>query len=247
MSDLLKEAIDPKDRSIDLDLWRGWQEGGQNPDDLRPLIQRFRPLVRKRSNQWTGQSDVGIPPAAIHAEFDKWFLHALDTYDPDKGHLGTWVDWNLNKAKRWTVNRRNSARIGEKRVYKDVGTFQRTKSILDDQLGREPTSLEVADYLGWDEKKVNLLDTEIRRTLTTSGWGGSGLDPMSVAPSEDLEKLQLLRYQLSNEELQVFDYLVGWGGKPKLKAIDIASRLGTNPSKITRIKQGIADKLKGYI
>lgn len=250
MEDFLDKlaARDPKDDLIDLDLWRQWQDNGQRPDDLRPLLQRFRPMIRKRANMYAGATrDVGIPPAAIHAEFDKWFLKAIDTFDPNKGRLGTWVGDNLKKGQRWVMNRRNVARIQEKRAYK-VGEYQRAMAVLDDQLGRPPSSFEVAEYLQWPEKRVQMIEREARRSLMSGTWEQyeSGQDPIELQPSEDLEKLQLLRYQLNPRELQVFDHLLGWGGKPKMKANDIARMLNVSPSTVTRIKKSIADKLKTY-
>lgn len=244
-------AESKKERNqIDLDLWSRWNEGGQRPEDLRPLLKRFRPMIRKWSNKYAGATrDVEIPPAAVHAEFNKWFLHAVDRYDPNRGTaLGTWVDHNLQKGQRWVMNRRNIARIEEKRAYK-VGQFNRAKAVLDDQLGREPSTREMSEYLGWDEKRVGLMQREIRKTLTSSKWETieGGMDPTFNVPTREREVLRNIRYNLSNEELQVYEYTLGINGKPRLKPSQIAAQLGMHPSKVTRLRKSISSKIDEYM
>ena len=241
----------PGRAQVDFELYSKWKSGGQKPEDLRPLLQQFRPLIRKWSNKYAGPTrDVEMPPAAIHAEFDRWFLHALDTYDPDKGAaLGTWVDTNLQRGQRWVMNHRNLAYIPEKRVYKDVGAYKNAVSVLDDQYGRPPNTQEVADYLGWSEKHTALVQSEIHPTLSSSFWDRSegSVDPTSVMPSRHSEVLTNIQYQLSPEELLVYEHLLGRNGKPKMKQNEIAAKFGFSQSKVSRLKGNIANKMKEYI
>ncbi len=226
----------------DLELWEKWKAKGEKPNDLRPLLNNFRGLIRSRANRWTG---VDLPPAAIHAEFTKQFVNALRTYDPNKGTaLGSWVTTNLKKAQRWVTTYQNPARIQENRHYK-VGLYQNAQATLDDQLGREPSSMELAEHLGWPEAEVGRMQLEIRQALTSSGFE-IGLDPTAIMPSRDLEKLTLLRYELTPDELQVYDYTFGMYGKQQLRPNQIAKKLKMNASKVTRIRNSIIAKFKKY-
>jgi len=250
---LVKKATDPfkSERArVDYELYEKWKDGGQRPDDLRPLLRQFRPLIRKWSNKYAGPTrDVEMPPAAIHAEFDRWFLHALDTYDPNKGAaLGTWVDHNLQKGQRWVMNHRNLARVVESRTYKDVGAYKNAVSVLDDQFGRPPNTQEVSEYLGWPEKKTALVQSEIHPTLSSSYWerSESSVDPTTIMPSRHSEVLTNIQYQLSPEELSVYEYLLGRNGKPKLKQNEIADKLGFSQSKVSRLKNNIGKKMAEY-
>lgn len=236
---------------IDRELYTKWKDGGQKPDDLRPLLRQFRPLIRKWSNKYAGPTrDVEMPPAAIHAEFDRWFLHALDRYDPNKGAaLGTWVEHNLRKGQRWVMNHRNLARIVEARTYKDIGAFKNATAVLDDQYGRPPNTQEVAAYLGWSEKHTALVQSEIHPTLSASYWDRAegSVDPTFIMPSRHSEVLTNIQYQLSPEELSVYEHLLGRNGKPKLKQNQIASKMGFSQSKVSRLKKSIGNKMKGYM
>ena len=250
MVDLSKEAVDNRERAAkDLELYNHWNAHGQKPEHLEPLLQRFHGMIRTWSNRYAGSTrDVDTPPAAVHAEFQKWFLHALDTYDPDKGAaLGTWVEGNLRHGQRWVMGHRNFARIPETRVYRHVGEYKNARSVLDEQLGRSPSTIEMADYLKWPEKQVAMVQSEIHKTLTSSGWDRKeSMDPTIHMPSRHAEVLDNIYYQLDHREQEVYDYLLGRNGKPQLQATAIANRMGVSPATVTRVKQAIAEKIKGY-
>jgi DNA-directed RNA polymerase specialized sigma subunit len=241
--DLDKFSADSKNRAAnDLELWKTWQENDQHPDHLRPLLQSFRGMIRQKANRFVGQ--VEMPPAAIHAEFNKQFVKALQTYDPNKGaQLGTWVSTNLQKAQRWITAHQNTARIPENRVYK-IGQFQTAQSHLDDQFGREPTHVELAEHLGWSEREVSQMSKQIRRANIESGWEH---DPTELIPSREAEVLRLVKYELTPEEMLVYEHTVGDGGKQQLRPTEIAKRLGFSPAKVTRLRQAIDGKIKRFL
>lgn len=239
-----KLAVSKEQRLQELQLWYKWKEGGEKPEDLEPLLHSMRPLIRHRANRYV-VGNLDTPPAAVHAEFNKQFLNAAHTYNPEKGtSLHTWVSTNLRKAERWAASYRNPARIVESRFYK-VGEFRGAKATLDQEFGREPTADEVADYLKWPVAEVTRMESEDKAQGMRIGsmWQD---DPATMAPSPELEKLRMVRYELSPEELRVYEYLLGFGGKPQLQPLQVAKKLGIHPSKVTRIKASIAKKLERY-
>jgi len=242
--DLAKfSAVGKADRNRrDLELLDQWKQGGEKPDDLRPLLGNFRGLIRSQSRQW--ESNVELPPAAVRAEFTKQAVQAFRTYQPDKGAtLGSWVGTNMKKAQRYVTTYQNTARIGEHRVYK-IGQYQTAKASLDDQLGREPTTEELADHLKWSPREVGRMNAEIRKAHIESAFEGS---PMNLMPSREAEVLRLVKYDLSPEERLVYEYTVGDGGKPQLKPGQIATRLNMSPAKVTRVREAIYQKMKGHL
>jgi len=235
-----KELSETKKR--ELELWDQWNQGGQKPNDLRPLLSSFKPLIRSRANSWAKRAD--LPPASVHAEFNKQFVNALQTYNPDKGTaLGSWVTTNLQKAQRWVSKYQDPTRTQENRYYK-MGEWDNTFANLDDLLGREPSTREMAEQLGWSEAEAGRMESEKRSSLFSSGF--EGYDPTSIMPSRESEKLKLIRYELAGTDLNVFDYTVGTHGKPQLRPGEIAKKLKISPSKVTRIRNKIAGKLDEY-
>ena len=230
-------------KQYEFDLWKKWKENGEKPQDLKPLLQSFKPLIRSRANSWASRAD--LPPAAVHFEFNKQAVNALKSYNPDKGTaLGSWVTTNLRKAQRWVSQYQDPTRFQENRYYK-TGAWDNAVATLDDQLGREPTTREIAEHLGWSEAEAGRMESEKRKTLFSTGF--EGYDPTSIMPSRDAEKLRLIRYELLDPDmLQVFDYTVGTNGKPQLRPGEIAKKLNMSPSKVTRIRKAIAKKLGEY-
>jgi hypothetical protein len=227
----------------DFQLWQDWKASGEDPDKLRPLLRNLRGTIRSNANRWAGHVD--IPPAAVHAEFNKSALKALRTYDPDKGAaVSSWVTTNLKKAQRWITANQNPTRVLESRVY-STGLFDTAKASLDDQLGREPTTQELSEYLRWSEPEVARMQAEKRRSLTTGAFE-AGYDPTTIMPSRESEILNMIRPELTPEELLVYEYKTGYGGKPQLKSNEIAKKLGVSPSTVTRITQAIGRKMEKY-
>jgi DNA-directed RNA polymerase specialized sigma subunit len=226
----------------ELELWKKWKDGGEKPEDLRPLLHSFKPLIRARANSWVSRAD--LPPAAVHFEFNKQAVSAMKSYNPGKGAaLGSWVTTNLRKAQRWISQHQDSMRFQENRYYR-TGKWDNARSTLDDQLGREPTTIEMAEHLGWSEAEAGRMEMEKRKSTFSTGF--EGYDPTSIMPSKEAEKLRMVRYELSPNELQVFDYTVGTNGKPQLRPGEIAKQLNLSPSRVTRIRNNITKKLGEY-
>lgn len=229
-------------KKFEFDQWQKWNEGGQKPDDLRPLLKSFKPLIRSRANSWARRAD--LPPEAVHAEFNKQFVNALRTYNPEKGtQLGSWVTTNLQKAQRWVTQYQDPMRVQENRYYK-MGAWDNAFANLDEQLNREPTTREMAELLGWSEAEAGRMESEKRKTLYSSGF--EGYDPTTIMPSRESEKLRLIRYELTGTDLNVFDYTIGTHGKPQLRPGEIAKKLKISPSKVSRVRSSIAKRLEDY-
>ena len=232
----------PATKKFEFDQWQKWRDGGQKPEDLRPLLQSFKPLFRSRANSWARRAD--LPPAAVHAEFNKQFVNALRTYNPEKGtQLGSWVTTNLQKAQRWVTQYQDPMRVQENRYYK-MGAWDNAMATLDEQLNREPTTREMAELLGWSEAEAGRMESEKRGLRYASLF--EGYDPTTIMPSRESEKLRLIRYELSGDDLNVFDYTVGTHGKPQLRPGEIARKLNISPSKVSRIRSSIATRLEEY-
>jgi DNA-directed RNA polymerase specialized sigma subunit len=237
-----KEA-DTRRAEKDFTLWQDWNDQGRTPDAIKPLVQQFKPLVMKRANVYAGKNP-NVPPEAVRTEFMNQAIKAFETYDPNRGAaLGTHVNWQLMKGRRFIATYGSGlGRIPENRSYK-VREFTDARDELTDRLGREPTALELADQLKWPVKQIGAMELEVRREVPSSLLQA---DTMSIKPSRDAEIARLIQYELNPEELLVMEHLLGLNGKPQLKPGDIASRLSMTPSKVSRIKLNIANKIKAY-
>jgi DNA-directed RNA polymerase specialized sigma subunit len=112
--------------------------------------------------------------------------------------------------------------------------------------GREPNEQELSDRLKWPIKEVTKMESELRNTLTDYT-----LEPETVGRMGNITKkeeyFRLLYNELDNTEKLVYEYGVGFGGKPKLNVKEMAKKLNTYPSNIVRIKKSIIKKLNKYM
>lgn len=228
----------------DRELWEQWNASGREPDQLRPLLKQFKPLIYKRANVYAGRNP-NVPPQAVRAEFTNHAIKGFETYDPNRGAgLGTHVNWQMMKAKRFIATYGGGVgRIPENRSYQ-VQVFTNARDELSDQLGREPTALELADQLKWPVKQVSAMQLEVRREVPSSMLQS---DMMSIKPSRTAEVVRLVQYELSPEERSVMEHLLGLNGKPQLKPGQIAEKMNMTPSKVSRIKASIGKKMEQYM
>ena len=226
----------------EMEMWHDWKASGEDPEKLQPLLDSYQPLLQKRVRLF--QNKVPLPPQAINTEFNKHFLHAVRTYDPDRGvKLNTYVHHHLRAAQRFINKYQNAGRIPENRIYK-IGPFQNAQTELTQKLMRRPTTMEMADEMGWNPDEVRRMESELSRAeLLTSSFTE---DPTILTPSKDREALRFLQYDLDPDELIVYEHLLGVGGKQAMSATQIAKKLHWSDSKVSRIRKRIATKAKQW-
>ena len=225
----------------ELEMWLKWKNGGMKHHDLRPLLKSFKPMIMSKANVYKGK--VRLPSSAIDLEFQKQFVLALRSYDPEKGSLGTYVFRYLDKAKRWIGENQNVGRIPENRVYK-IKEYTTVRDDLYDKLGRPPTDEELSKKLGWSTAEVDRMSSEIRNDLMTQAFEE---DPTVLAPSKVESVLKDFKYELTGEQKAVYEYLTGFG-KPRITSTgEIAKRLKLKDYQVSRIKNQIEAKLRRHL
>jgi len=228
-------------RQQELHMWRNWKAQGEKPEHMEPLLDSLQPLVNKRIRQFKG---VPIQREVMRAEANKKVMHGLRRFDPSKAQMHTFLTHELKGMKRYVLQHQNLARIVEDRANK-IGDYQRAMSTLSDQLGREPTSHEVADTMQVPVRTVTRLSAELRSDLIASG---ALEDPFVDETPRSREVLKLIPYELNPTEMQVFEYLTGYGGKTKITSTgQIARKLGWSDSKVSQTKAAIAAKIRVHL
>ena len=223
----------------ELEMWRVWKKDS-TMTNLEPLLVSLDPLIQKRVNQFSG---APIPRSAIEAEARKQAVSAFETYNPKMGAgLSTHVTNYMQKVYRYVTTYQNVGRLPESRTAK-IDTFQKTKAFLAQIKDREPSTVELADELGWSKREVGRMEIELRKDL---GLETSFSEMKFLDFDRNADLLAYGYYELTPEEQLVFDYTIGMHGKPKLKIEDIGKKLKKTPRQIGLIKQKIVDKLKRF-
>lgn len=232
----------PRDpsRQHELALWRRWKENGEQPEHMEPLLDSLQKLLEPKIRTYTGK--VPIPKEALRAEVTKRTIQALKRYNPERAALNTWVTHQIKGIYRYVQRNQSLSAIPEGRAGR-VGDLDRAVSFLSDTHGRKPTITEIADHMALSVKEVTKLQNERRSDLLASASPID--DPFVEEASTDALILRLLPWELNPQELQVWEYLAGINGKPKVSSTgEIARLLSWNDSKVSQVKKEIAKKVK---
>ena len=227
--------------SLDEQLWKKWDQGGRKKSDLQPLFNQFAGTLERQVNQFAYK--VNIPPSTIRANVQQNFVDALESYDPNKAaNLNTHVTWNLKKTKRFIAQNQNFARIPEPMLYR-IGTYQREEDRLQRKLGRDPSTMELASALQWPPAHVERMRKSLRKDLSSSVFE---FDPSTLQVSRWNEVKTLIPYELNAQENAVFDLVLGNQNR-ELSNNEVAAKLNLSPSRVSKIKAGIANKVQRYM
>lgn len=235
----------PIDRTLELQLWHRHKAGDQVA--LGSLMGQFNGTV----NRWAAQNhSPNITPTALQLEAWKHVKRQIDTFDPKnpKGaSLNTWVNWGLQKGKRFVQQQANVRRIPEPRASL-VGIFQRAKADFEEEYSRPPTLDELYDRIAADHtldtgrkkrftrKVISKLEKEVQGDVPISEESEEFIEDDGVTSDEILAR-DLLYRSLAPRDQLIFEHAFGYGGKPVKKNIDIAKLVKTSPTTVgKRIK-----------
>ena len=240
-------------KASELDLWHKWDQGGRKPKDLDPILKSFAPVIQKRVSTFRRAE---VPTSAVEAEHRKYFVKAMQTWDPKKGgSLLTWVTWNLKHAGRFVDTNKNFASIPEN-ISQHIGSYNSVKATLSEKLGHEPDVHSIHDYIletnhpklgKLSLKDIKRLEKEQRRGLIQTSFDVEELGGSPHMGSRAEEVKLLISAELTPEERVVHEYSFGINGKPQLKPGEIAKKLKMDNSKVSKLRRSILDKMKKYV
>lgn len=204
--------VKPPDKQKELDLFNQWKQN-QSAEAFQGLYNQMKPLLYDAARKASYGSN--IPESAHKAWAAQNFYNSLQTYKPESGaSLQTHVYGAVHqKAKRLNYLYQNLGHISEPRAMQ-VGTYKKQLENLSNDLGRMPSSAELADNLGWGLKDVERIQKELHRDLSLDTEGGPELGV--YASREDEEMLEYVYYELNPQQQVIYDYAFGKHGRPKM-------------------------------
>lgn len=227
----------------ELDMWRQWKESREDPKHLEPLLRSLKPTIDYRVNMY---APANVYKPALKAKANNLTINALRRFDPTKAQLNTHVTNHLKGLNRWTGKHQNVSRITEERIA-IIGQYNASKAKLAENLGYEPTARQIAQDLKMPEKTIKKLELENRPDLVASAFEGDAFATDLDAPTIDKEIMDLIEFDLSPDELRLWEYLYGIKGKKQTtKGGELARRLGWSQSKVSQVRKAIYKKVEYY-
>jgi len=202
------------------------------------LLLRHNDLLTHKANAFRKSP---MPTSVMHAHAVQLAHAAVNRYDPKSAaKFRTFLDSTI-RLNRFATQHKNVARIPEHRSLL-IGRYQAAKQLLEAELDREPSAVELAEYLGWSVSDAAKMDTSLsRKDLSASAME---FDQVGNVGDRLTETIDFIYYSLSPEEQLVYDYSLGKHGKPQIdKVADIVKKTGLTPDKVYAIKRSIAQRI----
>ena len=235
----------------DLEIWKEYDRARKSGNRMkarkkrRELYEQMKGIVHKKTNKFHYS---GVPMVNVESKGREQFRKAIDNFDPNRGtKLSTHVTNYLKDVSGHVRKFKDVAKIPDHRT-RAIDQYTKAKSNLEVKKGREPSMQEMAEEMRWGRSEVEKMEEELKRDeLSSAGLQQAGLSLDDDQDARTKETLDLVYMSLEGEEQAVMEYLLGYGGKPKLDTgKEVGQALNMSPSKVSRIRKKIAEKIEKY-
>lgn len=216
------------------DVYNRWQQT-QTTTDLRSVVDALNPLIQRAATTFAGanMSPLVISRARVLA------ARAIRSFDPRRGaKLQTHVMTQLQPLRRFASQSPQAIRRGD-RDMTQIAALARAENTLRENLGREPSDLELADYSGISQRRMNRL--RARKELSAYGIVG-GNDPVIDRSDPEDAWMDYVYHDLDDISRKIVDYKLGRGVQPMANK-DIAHKLKITPSAVSQRLSTIQNRL----
>jgi RNA polymerase sigma factor (sigma-70 family) len=190
-------------------------------------------------------------------------LHAARKFQPDRGtRFSTYATWWIRQAVvRALANQARTIRLPV-HVELLLGQATKKRNALTQELGRAPTSDELAQALGWPVSQVEQLETLRQQPLSLDSPTGEegqarlrdAVPDTSSVPTESLMEILKVRADLAgvledlpDSERNVVTLRFGLGGEEAMTLESIGRRLGVTRERVRQIEAAALKRLRALL
>ena len=206
-------------------------------------------LVVKIANDF---STFGLPLLDLISEGNIGLMKAVERFDPKKGgKLSTYASWWIKQSiKRALANQSKTIRLPVHLVDK-IGKIRRVAARMTEELGREPTSEELAEELGLPVAKVSHLKNVAVRPASLDARINAdddtpfgdlvsderAEDPFAALRDKDLrDEIVDLLDVLDPRERKIIAYRFGLGGGRERTLEEVGKKFGVTRERIRQLQ-----------
>jgi len=167
--------------------------------------------------------------------------NAIKKYDPQYGaSLPTFVSSELRRLIRDHRAINAPIKIPD-RVMLDNHAISQAEKRFEEERGREPDIIELADFSGISSTRIKKVRKQMPAMPTEEAFGESGLD--HTIPDFEAEATDMVYHDSDHIDRKIMEHKMGFAGKKKLPTQEISTRLKISPSQITRRSQRISKRI----
>ena len=132
--------------------YNAWKQT-PNPQTSGALLKAVDPVLTSALRSYGGQNSPTMKSKARIMALD-----AMGRYDPSRSKLRTHLMSQLQSLRRSSAKESQILSVPEQ-VGLDLGHLRESENFLKDQLGRDPSDVELADHTGLSLKKADIYST----------------------------------------------------------------------------------------
>jgi DNA-directed RNA polymerase specialized sigma subunit len=198
------------------------------------LIKQISPYVEKQIRGMMGENASNY----LNMKGKMLALKALDRYDPTQSSIKTYLSMQLQPLRRDAMQQTNILKVPQN-LLQDVGRLESKELELEDELGRPPTSIELADRMGVSLKKIN----RMRQAISSQNTGAYLIEgdtssqlPVVSATMNEKYRHDFVMSALRNDPINQFIYETDneLNGRKPLNVVAMAKRLKVSPGLISQ-------------
>jgi len=213
-----------------------WQKT-PNPENNTKLLKTVQPIIDTAVQSYAGAN----ASPTIRSRARLMALKAMNTFDPQRGNIKTHLLSQLQSLRRLTAQSQNIISIPEQ-VGLDYQRLTDAENTLRDEIGRDPTDEELADYTNLSQlriRKIKAFNQPVATGATdqTGAEGELGGDPASMVPGRQntLKAWENFVYEdLTPTDKIIMDHLLGRNSRRRLTTQEIAAKLRITPGAVSQ-------------
>lgn len=165
---------------------------------------------------------------------------AVKDYDPSHGAaLPTYVTSQLRRLIRDQREINAPVKIAD-RAMLDLYKISQAEQEYEDQHGREPDLLELADFSGISPKRIEKVRKQMPAVPTEEAFGETVGEQ---TPDFAAEVVDAIYFESDHVDRKILEHKTGYGGKPQLSGEEISRKIGISPSQVSRRSRRISKKI----
>ena len=217
-----------------------WQRN-QSAANLSQLLETASPVLDKAITSLAGGDRT------LRGRAKRLAIDAFRSFDPAKGaKLRTHLMIRLQPLQREYTKRTSSLAIPE-RVQLDQLRLTQAEQSLSDELGRDPSDHELAEFMGLSQKRIAHVRKFVRGLLAEgqirSDEGEQRMPAAEEVTAADIW-VEYVHHDLDSIDKKIFEWKTGYNGKKIRSNNEIAKRLRITPSAVSQRSAKIAMKLE---
>lgn len=238
---LVSQALgEPAPRSED-EVFSIWKNN-RNPYTTGKLLTHMQPAIDKAIS-----AHVGASNPLLRSRARKMALQAASSWDPKMGaQLSTHIVNHLQGLKRVNRQQNQIIKVPERVSLEQSRLTDATRELADD-LGRDPSDVELADYTGIPiarQKHIRTFKPVVAEGSLMSKVEGSS-EPYSPGIQHDPSHswAEMVYADVDPIDQKIMEYSMGLHGHKPLQNQEIAAKLRLTPGAISQRKQKIQLRL----